>query len=330
MKLFSALGKLLIRRPPPDAAVLAAIERLVDLVDPALRSVGGYTCVLEAPVHHALGYCEGLVGGLPGPIDIGHHAFAGDPLVHALFATAADIDRVLGESQDLRNYLAVPGTCDDADLYALLATRRCTKRVLGYASDGNQIRADVPQDLLYFTAHTLVRPESSLFALREALRMVALESLGKSFRAHVDVLRQERAGLQGNRSLAQAQLTALRGGQDEPARTEYTRRIAELDASLHGAVESLMPVQLLGAFANYLKKPEQLLRLERLELAVDRAGVLADAATNAANDIPALEFCELTSRDRRRNVILLVRIGRDAARASVVAADTRRDRFLII
>ena len=84
-------------------------------------------------------------------------------------------------------------------------------------------------------------------------------------------------------------------------------------------------------------RPEQLLRLEPVVLAVDRAGVLADF-DGAASSFPAkeeakdvrLELCELTSRDRRRNVILLVRFRRDDAAASVEAAKVRRDRFLII
>jgi hypothetical protein len=337
MSLFSALGGLFHPRTPPDAAVLAAIERLVDLIDPALRNVGGYVHKLEAPVHYALGYCAGLVAALPGPVDINQHAFSSDKLVHALFATASDIALMLGESQAVRDYLAESASYDSDELYALLAARRCTKRVLGYVVEGDGIRSDVPQELLYFTAHTLVETRGNLDAIREGLRTAAFDSLGKNFRAHVDALREERSGLLGVRSMAQAHLTVLRGKTDDEQYAVHTRRIAELDASLRSAVESLMPEQLLDALASNLLRPEQLLRLEPVVLAVDRAGVLADF-DGAASSFPAkeeakdvrLELCELTSRDRRRNVILLVRFRRDDAAASVEAAKVRRDRFLII
>ena len=363
MSLFSAFARLLHPHPLPDAVVLAAIERLVDLVDPALRNARGYVRMLEAPVHYALGYCAGLVSTLPGPVAIDHHAFASDKLVHALFATASDIGLMLGESQSLRDYLAEPASYDSDELYALLAARRCTKRVLGYAIEGDNVRSDVPQELLYFTAHTLVETGSNLDAIRGCLRAAAFASLGKSFRTHVDALRQEKCGLQGERSLAQAHLTVLRGKTDRDEQyVVHTRRIAELDASLRDAVESLMPEQLLEALASNLKQPEQLLRLEPIVLTVDRAGVLTNAmgaasswdsggsgasgtsvnsvnsdlsessyaAKNEAQDELTLQLFELTSRDRRRNVTLLVRIRREDAVASVEAAKVRRDRFLVI
>jgi hypothetical protein len=328
VSLFSALGGWWRLRTPPDAALLAAIERLVDLVDPALRNARGYARKLETPVQHALNYCSGLVAALPGPVDINQRAFASDKRVHALFATAADISLLLGESPSLRDYLAEPASAGSGELYALLAARRCTKRVLGYVMEGDDVRADVPQELLYFTAHTLIETGGSLDALRQALRTATFESLGQSFRAHVDALRQERSGLQGDRSLAQAHLTVLRGKTDDAQYAVRTRRIAQLDASLRGAVESLMPGQLLAALASNLQQPEQLLRLEPVALAVDRAGVLVDSAE--AKGVPTLEFFELTSRDRRRNVTLLVRIQRQDAAASVEAAKVRRDRFVII
>lgn len=329
MSLLSTIGDFLRPHPPTDAALLTAIERIVDLVDPALRRAGRYIRKLEEPVHHALSYCSGLVDGLPGPIDINHRAFSSDPMVHALFATATDIRQMLGESQAVHDYLTEPESHDSREVYVLLAARRCSKRVLGYVVEGDGVRADVPQDLLYFTAHTLIEPAPTLDAIRQGLRSAAFDSLGKSFRAHVDALRQERTELQGERSFAQAHLTVLRGKTDETELAVHTRQIAELDASLRGTLASLMPEQLLTALADNLHRPEQLLRLESVELAVDRAGVIADASSTAT-DTHRLEFSELTSRDRRRNVTLLARIQREDAVTSVEAAKARRDRFLII
>ncbi len=330
MNLLSTLGDFLRPRPAPEAALLTAIERIVDLVDPALRSVGGYVRQLEAPVQHALAYCSGLVDCLSEPIDITHRAFASDPLVHSLFATVADIDLLLGESEAVRDYLAEPASYGSDELYALLAARRCSKRVLGYAVHGDEVRADVPQELLYFTDHALVEPESSLESLRTALRATAFDSLGKSFRAHVDALREERSGLRSDRHQVQAHLTLLRGKTENTAFTVQTRRIGKLDASLRAGVESLMPEQILATLATSLAQPEQQLRLDPVVLAVDRIGVMLVPAQYGGGDAATLKLVELISRDQRRNVILLVRIRREDAAASVEAATARRHRFLII
>ena len=75
---------------------------------PMLKHTAGFEKRLAGPVQHALGYCAGLVAHLPGPIDINRHAFANDPLIHALFATADDIDQMLGRSRRIRDFLSEP------------------------------------------------------------------------------------------------------------------------------------------------------------------------------------------------------------------------------
>ena len=108
MSLFSTVVDFLKPTPPPSPQVLKALDRVAELVDPLLKSASGFERHLTLPVEHALGYCEGLVGALPGPIDINRQSFASAPLVHALFATAEDIDQMLGRSQAVRDFLAEP------------------------------------------------------------------------------------------------------------------------------------------------------------------------------------------------------------------------------
>jgi hypothetical protein len=155
--------------------------------------------------------------------------------------------------------------------------------------------------------------------------------MAKSFSTHVAALRQERMGLLGDRRVAQAGIGNLRGQAKGEVCALNTRRIEELDARLHAALELLLPENVLDALASSLGQPEQLLRLESVELAVDRAGVLLEpAASGTSLDAKPIEFLELTSRDRRRHVAVLVRVQRADAASSVVAAEARRDRFLII
>lgn len=328
MGLLAAIAGALRPAPPPDPATTRALGRIGELVDPILKSASGFEHKLAAPVHHALGYCEGLVAGLPGPIDIGRHAFGADPLVHALFATADDIGRMLGNSQAVRDYLADPESQASDHFYALFAARRQQKRQLGLALEGEVLHTDVPQTVVYFCDHLLVEPHADLDTTRAHLRTAAFDSLLKSFHSHVEALRQERQSLAADCSVERAHLTVLRGRSEGTEITVSTRRLSDLDAHLRQVAESLMPDQLEGALATYLLAPEKSLRLEPVVLHVDRLGVLSDPASQ--DDATALAFPELTARDMRRHMVMLARIDREEARQAVEATQDQQRRFLII
>lgn len=325
MGLLSAIAGILKPAPPPDAAARQGLERIAELVDPFLKSAPGFEHKLAAPVHHALGYCEGLVSALPGPIAIGRHAFGNDPLVHALFATADDIGHMLGCSQAVRDHLAAPASYAGDHFYALLAARRMEKRQLGVAMEGGVIHTDVPQTVLYFSDHILVEPHCDPEATRSQLRAAAFDSLLKSFHTHVDALRLEKNHLAAEQSTERAHLTVLRGRSGDI--TVSTRHLAELEAHLRKVAASLMPEQIEEALAAFLLQPEISLRLDPVTLNVDRLGVLATAD---APDAAALSFPELCGRDRRRHLVMLARIDREEARQAVETSLDRQRRFLII
>jgi hypothetical protein len=108
VSLFSTVADFLKPAPPLSPAVEKALERIDELVSPLLKSVSGFEHKLSGSLEYALGYCDGLISGLPGPIDLNRQAFSNDPLVHALFATASDIDQMLGRSQAVRDYWPIP------------------------------------------------------------------------------------------------------------------------------------------------------------------------------------------------------------------------------
>ncbi|MBS1189942.1 MAG: hypothetical protein H6R10_1734 [Rhodocyclaceae bacterium] len=328
MGLLSAIAGILKPAPPPDPTTAKALERIVELVDPLLGAAPGFAHKLAAPVHHSLGYCEGLVDGLPGPIDINRHAFGADPLVHALFATADDISRMLGNSQAVRDYLADPGCYASDHFYALFAARRQEKHQLGLARQGEVIRSDVPQTVLYFRDQVLVEPNCDFDATRACLKAAAFDSLLKSFHSHVEALRLEKYSLAADRSVESAHLTVLRGKSEATAITVSTRHLAELETHLRQVAESLMPEQLEEALAAYLLSPEKSLRLDPVTINVDRLGILSEQAN--AQEVATLRFPELTARDQRRHLVMLARIDREEAREAVEASLDRQRRFLII
>lgn len=329
MSLFSAVADFLKPAPPPSPQVLKALDRVAELVDPLLKSASGFERHLTLPVEHALGYCEGLVAALPGPVDIDRQSFSSDPLVHALFATADDIDQMLGRSQAIRDFLAEPQSWENEFFYALFAARRQQKKQLGMAQHGDVIQNDVPQTVVYFQDHTLVEPHCNLRATQESLRGNALASLLRTFHEHVDALRAEREGLRADASVERAHLTVLRGKTPGAEYQVHTRHLADLDAKLRATAESLMPDQLLGALCEFLQAPETSLGLSPISITVDRLGVVSDQPANDI-DVHTLNFPELRGRDKRQYMVMLARIRRDEAQAAVEAVRDQQRRFVLI
>ena len=329
MSLISSIADFLKPVPAPAPQVQKALDRIAELVDPLLKSASGFERQLALPVEHALGYCEGLVDALPGPIDINRQSFADDPLVHALFATADDIDQMLGHSQAVRDFLAEPHSYEDDCFHALFAARRQEKKQFGIARQGDVLRNDVSQQVVYFSSHTLVEPSCDLATTRRNLRCRALESLLQTFHEHVESLRSEREGLRADAALKRGHLTVLRGKSPGPEYQTRTRQLADLDARLRETAASLMPDQLLAALADYLRQPEASLRLSPVSITVDRLGIVNDQAEDDSN-VHTLDFPEFHGRDKRSYMAILARVRRDEAQAAVDLVHDQSRRYMII
>ena len=245
------------------------------------------------------------------------------------FATADDIDQMLGRSQAVRDYLAEPCSWDSDHFYAMFAARRQQKKQLGMAQQGDVIRNDVPQLVLYFSGQTLIEPNCQLDATLHGLRCKALASLLHTFHAHVEALRHEREGLRADVSVERAHLTVLRGSSGGREYEVSTRHLHELSNRLRQSAESLQPEHLLSALADYLRAPEAALHLTPVSITVDRLGVVHEEADDDLN-AHTLNFPELTARDRRLHLAMLARISRDEAMEAVDMVRDQQHRFMLI
>lgn len=329
MSLFSAVVDFLKPEPPPSPAVSRAMESVGELISPILRSTPGFEKKLSHPLEYALGYCDGLVAALPGPIDINRQAFSNDPLVHALFATAGDIEQMLGRSESVRDFLASPAGLEHEHFYALFAARRQEKKQLGIVQHGDVIQNDVPQRVIYFSAQALIEPDGDLAITRDKLRTKALESLLHTFNTHIEALRNEREGLRADASVERAHLMVMKGASAGQNIAVHTRHLQELDTRLRESVASLMPDEMLNALGTFLHNPEQALHLKPCTVTIDRLGVVCDPVPDDAN-IHTLNFPELTARDNRLHIALLARISRDEALEAVETVRDQQYRFMLI
>ncbi|MRR17864.1 MAG: hypothetical protein EG826_15560 [Deltaproteobacteria bacterium] len=263
-------------------------------------------------------------------VDIDRSAFASNPLVHALFASPADIDLMLGRSMHLRDYLASAPALSGDYLYSLLAMRRCEKATFGMELEGDALRADVPQNLLYFTDHTLVELGDDLDTTRAKLCLDAFDSLMTSFADHFKAIFDEQQSLKNHRAFESAHMAVMRGKTGGPEFVVRTRKVSELDERLRAVAELLQPGPMLDALANFLAHPESSLRLEPVEVCVDRSGVILTGDAAAARSANIIGFPELVARDRRRHVVVLSRFLRQDAQRAVEEIRDQQARFLVI
>ncbi|MGA9394532.1 MAG: hypothetical protein WCA83_00030 [Azonexus sp.] len=330
MSLVSSLADFLKPAPKLTPQIRKALDRVASVVDPLLKSAAGFERRLALPVEHALGYCEGLVAALPGPIDINRQSFASDPLIHALFATADDIEQMLGRSQAVRDFLAGPESLEEDYFYALFTARRQQKKQIGSAQHGDVIQIDVPQVVVYFGDQTLIEPSCDLDTTLANLRCQALQSLLLTFHEHVEALRSEREGLRTDTAMERAHLTVLRGKSSGPEFQAHTRHLAHLEADLREKAATLMPDQLIQALADYMSAPDTSLRLTPTNITVDRLGIVSDQAESDDINVNTLSFPEFRGRDKRIHMAMVARVRRDEAQAAVELVSDQRRRFMII
>lgn len=304
--------------PVPDSDTRRRIAQAAHAIDPLILQVGHYEQTLAPAVCHAVDYCATIAARIPGPVAINRAAFVSDPLVHALFASADDIETMLARSQCVRDHLPAmalgSGRC-----CALLGMRLHQTAGFGTQLEGGTVHTDVAQETLYFSDHTLAEPSPDPEAARLHLRDVLFDGLVKSIAGTVAAVRTERASLHQDQSIA---LARQRAGHSRPG---FDATLEQLHQRLSATDDALQPGKLLDTLAAALSAPETYLHLDPIDVRVDRNGVIAKGSQEA----DLLRFAELNGRDSRRWVVLLAFIDHDDARQALDRFETARHYIVI-
>lgn len=315
MDLLATLAHWFLPVPPPDAAVREAIARIPDATDPRLKGVGDLEHRLAAAVAHALDYCAALVGQLPPAVTVNTRAFAADPMIHAMFASADDLNAMLGRSAAVRAFFDSGEHPFAEECFALLCMRRNRKTTLGMALHGEILQPEAPRSVLYFSDHVLHGLMPTEAETRSRLQWAAFQSVLHGFGDNLKKQHQARDELhatwQSERAIGHATLSS----------DERAWRLAELEQRLAEANAQLAPERVADALAAWLMQPELQLYLQPCVVSVDRMGVIVpDEQTDHAE---TLHCPELISRDRRRWTVTLARISCAEARDAVAAQEQR-------
>lgn len=274
-----------------------AVEWAVDRVDPRLRNLGGYPERYRQSVAHALAYAQALADGVPGPIPITTEAYASNPLVHALFAVQDDLHAAITASRAMESFLRDHPTV--GEVYALLCMRRQTKNVFGMEMQGEILRRDVPQEVVFFTDYTIAEPGLTEAEARQRIARGFFESLVVHVINRIDARKEERGRLEQARDEILARMRAA----PPDRRAELEAGLRNVLSRLGAIVASLELSQYGRDFDAVLTQPEKHLYLERTEINLDSMGIVR--SQNAA-DSAEIDFCDLIGRDRRRWTVIMM------------------------
>lgn len=280
-----------------DPVVAAAVERAAYLVEPRLKQARGYPADYRQAVAGALAQARRIAQTVPGPLDLSPASHAGDPLVHALFASPEHLREVLQSSEVLRDYAATAGR---GEFHALLSLQRMEKTVLGMEMQGDAVRRDVIQRVIYFTDHQFIGPAPGEAEARENLLWALFDRFMARVAVGVQRLRDERARLENEKDLAVARLRSANAASRAALQAELDALLGQLGE----AGDSLDLRHMAEVFDTVLSHPQDCLNLEEHTLILDRMGVVQRNPDNPA--AATLHFTDLIERYQAPRTVVLV------------------------
>ena len=298
MKLLTRLLSLFKSTDPDDPALAKALQRAADRVEPLLRQTPGWPRRYRRPIAAALRQSRRVSATIPGPVEIDDEHYARDPFVHALFGSPDEIRRILSTSRVMRDYVAA-GTNDEA--CALLTMRRLEKHTFGIDMDGEVMRREMPQDVVWYTDHQLAGPAPSEAEARENLLWVQFDHFLERVKAGVGHLQAERDRLAHAKDLAMARLKAA----ESDRRAEQRQALEQVLKQLAEITETLELDHLAEVFGAVLSHPEDCLFLQPHTLVLDGMGVVRPARDQTAT-AASLDFMDLFERYEEPRTVVLV------------------------
>ena len=303
-----------------DEMVDWAVEKAVALTNPKLKLLPTCRKSLAPAVETTINFLRARVSALPAVHVLSSRSWPVDPVLRAFFVAPADIEGVLGASDNLRTLFDKNPELDEA--YAVLGMAFKLQQVFGMALQGEVVRRDVAQTSASFSDHRARLCDRDELRLRRVIGVAVFEYLLAQALSEIGQERVERQDLQTSRSLIRTRLRLLQqhgpglgsifgeapAAQSEQARLaaeqlENERQLEELggDSVLEAELESLRDV---------LENPQRYLHFESGHLRLDRMNlVLDESSPEAAADVD-FAIIELKGHLPMRRAFILARVPR--------------------
>jgi hypothetical protein len=273
-----------------DPLLGKALDRAVQVVEPKLALARDWRERLAPGVSAAIEIARAGAQSLQQVHELSAARWGDDPLLRAVFANADSVTQVLGRMRELQRFLRASPSAEEA--YAVLGMAFETRKVLGPALVGDQVRSEVERTQANFGDHRIRIVADSVEAMRQATGLqVFNELLLGATRALAEAderrkeLNVERAMLQARLRMLERQEGALLDDDGEQAtdshaeRAEMQRRLDELNAAMAsygGGTEGLD--RQLEIVRDSLLSARELIRFEPLRLRLDAMNTVLDEA----------------------------------------------------
>lgn len=304
------------------AKINAAIDHLIDGIDPNIRLVPGHKKKLAEAVGTALGYIDRLVDRIPGPIEFNKRAFGTEPLVNALFASASDLQKTFSQSEMLRAFFDDAMNVNVDQGYALMCMEKEEHAGFGMGLEGDIIKRDVPRITVNFFGHNLLAAATTEKEVRASLKNCMFDALISN--AFVQVmsnhLREAGSdeyrkvfdrGYKKNQAWGQ-ELTDLLLSIRANSRSNIksTEKISGGNQNINNSASYIpTPTDRLEQVKNILSYPESIIWLNHISMNLTRLGLkVDDTSTEAASRI---ELAELEIANVWRRIVLIVKYPRN-------------------
>jgi len=256
------------------------IEKMVDDIDPRLRSLSEYKKTLFPCVERMLAYSEEVCSRLPGPIEFSKEGRRTNATVRALFANHEKMAEVFSKCQAVQDFFRKYPSADCA--YMVVGMRKKETREFGMDQQGEIIKREVLQTNVSFDDYRITHPSHDEASLRVNMRERALhECVAQTIKqlmatqTYNDELEEHEVKLKMQLGMLQNQEEGLGPlMQDDDVLLQRIHRIrTQLAKVEHKQVEVSKDVGTLNAslskVASLLKRPEELLEVASVSFCVD-------------------------------------------------------------
>ena len=318
-----------------DPLLGKALDRTVELVEPKLAVLGDWRKRLTPGVAAAIEFARAGAQQLQQVHDLTAANWGADPLLRAAFATAGSVTEVLARMRELQRFFRTQAAATEA--FAVLGMAFETRKVLGSAMVGDQVRGEVERTQANFGDHRMRIIAASADELRQATGVQIFNELllgATRELAQTDARRKE---LNVQRAMLQAKLRMLENHEaalleDEGSdRDEAADPLAE-QASLQRRLDEMNAAMAqYGAGTEGLDRQLEIVR-DTLLSARDRIRIgtrtlRMDAMNNVLDDTDAagtpIEFVHVQTPkvSRAFAVVLVRRADMPAGGLSIAAAE---------
>jgi hypothetical protein len=285
-----------------DPLLGKALDRTVEVVEPKLAFARDWRARLTPGVAAAIEFSRAAAQRLQQVHDLSPSAWATDPLVRAAFATADSVTQALGRMRDVQRYFRAPGAGDPA--YAVLGMAFQTRKVLGAALVGDQVREEVERQQVSFGDYRIRIVAASIEEMQQATGVRVFNELLLAATGELAQADERRKEVNVSRAMLQARLRMLEqregtltedvGGDGGEAadplaeRAELQRRLDEMNATMaqYGAGAEGLDRQ-LEIVRDTLLSARELVHIDTRRLHLDSMNTVLEASQAPG---PAIEF----------------------------------------